>query len=99
MCLCLFSGKGSMEGGKVKIRTCPTCHSRICHGISVYDSAGSLAVSKRGRGKTGQGQQRGASAVMACLYDTKSPGLREVGALESEKDTEAKVSFSCLDKG
>ena len=30
--------------------TCPTCHSGICHGSSVYNSVGSVAVSKRGRG-------------------------------------------------
>lgn len=28
-------------------------------------------------------------------YDMKSPGLHEVGAVESEKETEAMVSFPC----
>lgn len=41
----------------------PTCHSGICHGISVYNSVGSVAVSK-----TRQEQQRGASAVLATLW-------------------------------
>lgn len=43
--------------------TCPTCHSGICHGISVYNSVGSVAVSKRGRGR-----QRAAYAVVATLW-------------------------------
>ena len=43
--------------------TCPTCHSGICHGFLSH-RRGLL----RGRVKTRQGQQRGASAVLATLW-------------------------------
>ena len=74
--------------------TCLSCHSGICQGFFFVTGCRLVGSAIFERPKRWCGRIRGRGQ----LLDTKSPVLHEVGAVEREKDTEARVSFSCLER-